>query len=150
MTAEQQATAFAASTVGSLAVNPYTQREFSSFTTNERCGTGRGEVISLVVLDEKGDKLGLLMPQEKFSIAIECVAHSDIVSPVIGVQMFDRLRTPIVGWNTPQYNYYPQPLSKGDHVCVSFDMCWPYLKSDNYVLEVALADGSLLAVWAGH
>lgn len=122
--------------------NPYTMRDFISFPNDDRCGTGRCEIVSFNILGDNGNNVNFLMPKDKVLIVVEGVAHDDISSPLVGVQMFDRLRTPIVGWNTPQYSCNLKPLVKGDRVRVSFEMYWPYMKSDSYILEAALADGS--------
>ncbi|NEZ54622.1 ABC transporter ATP-binding protein [Leptolyngbyaceae cyanobacterium CCMR0082] len=122
-------------------LNSYTQKEYMSFPASDRCGTGRCEITQIRLLGKGGSETNFFMPGDKFSIIIECVAHDRVESPIVGVQMFDRLRAPMIGWNTAQYGCKLNPLHIGETVRVSFTMNWPHIKSDNYALEPAVADG---------
>lgn len=123
-------------------LNSYTQKKYISFPTSDRCGTGRCEIINLCLFGQAGSETSFFMPGDRFSVLIECVAHDRIESPIVGVQMFDRLRAPMIGWNTAQYDCNLNPLNIGDTVRVSFTMNWPHIKSDDYALEPAVADGN--------
>ena len=123
-------------------INSYSGRQFVGFPNAERCGTGRCELTHFKLLDSQEAETSFCMPEQALSLSLECVAHDYIDQPVVGIQMFDRLRVPVIGWNTLQYNCQIQPLEKGDRIIVLFKIKWPHLKSDNYALEPAVANGT--------
>lgn len=122
--------------------NPFTQRSFLSFKGAERSGTGRCEIVQISLLDKLRQATYFIMPTEQATIRLEVLAHDVIENPVVGVQMFDRLRTAIVGWNTAQYESTLPSLSPGQRLAVEFTMQWPSIVGGSYILEPAVADGS--------
>ena len=123
-------------------VNAYTNERFISFSNVERCGTGRCELTHFKILDEEENDTNFCMPEQTLVFSIKCIAHDTIKQPIVGIQMFDRLRVPVIGWNTWQYKCSLPSLEKGDVVTVLIELKWPHLKSDNYTLEPAVADGT--------
>ncbi|WP_414622720.1 ABC transporter ATP-binding protein [Calothrix sp. CCY 0018] len=126
----------------SLNINPYTEINYLSFSNFKRFGTGRCEILSLSILDDREKETAFVLPGETLIIKGTIVSHDDILSPIFGISMFDRLRVSIAGWNTKQYEYQLPPLKKNQTVCVSFKFKWPHIKNDSYSLEPAIADGS--------
>ncbi|MGB3759547.1 MAG: ABC transporter ATP-binding protein, partial [Rivularia sp. (in: cyanobacteria)] len=123
-------------------INPYTEINYLSFLNFKRFGTGRCEILSLSILDERGKETAFVLPGETLTIKGTIISHDDISSPIFGISMFDRLRVSIAGWNTKQYEHQLPPLKKDQTVCVSFKFKWPHIKNDSYSLEPAIADGS--------
>jgi lipopolysaccharide transport system ATP-binding protein len=123
-------------------INPFTGNQYLSFHNTKRFGTGRCEIISLEVLNEQGQKIGFVMPDEWLILQTKIISYDDVANPILGITMFDRLRVAITGWNTTQYKYQLPKLTKNQLVSVTFKIKWPHIKSDSYSLEPAVADGS--------
>ncbi len=122
--------------------NPFTHKPFFSFASVKRAGSGRCEIYSVEILDKERNSTRFVMPSDEITIQIKAAAHDFIRSPIVGVQMFDRLRTAIVGWNTFQYNSLLPSLNIGQQLIVEFKMQWPSVAGGSYILEPAIADGS--------
>lgn len=122
--------------------NPFTNKPFLSFSKAKRAGSGRCEISHIEVLDSNRNRISFVMPSDEITIRIKAVAHDFIRNPMVGVQMFDRLRTAIVGWNTFQYDCPLPSLSHKQQIVVEFKMQWPSISGGSYILEAAIADGS--------
>ena len=122
--------------------NPFTNKPFLNFLKAKRAGSGRCEISHIEVLDSNRNRISFVMPSDEITIHIKAVAHDFVQSPMVGVQMFDRLRTAIVGWNTFQYDYPLPSLNHSQQIVVEFKMQWPSISGGSYILEPAIADGS--------
>ncbi|MGJ5629347.1 ABC transporter ATP-binding protein [Nostoc sp. CALU 1950] len=123
-------------------INPFTGNEYLAFNNTKRFGTGRCEIISLESLNEQGQKIGFVMPDEWLILQTKIISYDDVDNPILGITMFDRLRVAITGWNTTQYKYQLPKFRKNQLISVTFKIKWPHIKSDSYSLEPAVADGS--------
>ncbi|WP_445634865.1 Phosphate/phosphonate ABC transporter ATP-binding protein [Nostoc sp. DSM 114161] len=128
--------------IENLNQNCFTGKEFLAFPTVKRFGTGRCEILSLEIFNKEGQKTGFVMPDDTLIICTKIVSHDYVESPIFGITMYDRLRVPIAGWNTDQYKYPLPKFEKEKLISVIFSIKWPHIKSDNYSLEPAVADGS--------
>ena len=122
--------------------NPFTNKPFLNFSKAKRAGSGRCEISHIEVLDNNRNRISFVMPSDEITIHIKAIAHDFVQSPMVGVQMFDRLRTAIVGWNTFQYDYPLPSLNHKQQIVVEFKMQWPSISGGSYILEPAIADGS--------
>lgn len=122
--------------------NAFTGNDYLSFPNTKRFGTGRCEILSLEVLNSQSQKTGFIMPDDWLILKTKIITHDNIHNPIFGITMFDRLRVPMAGWNTTQYNYQLPKFTKNQLITVSFKIHWPHIKSDSYSLEPAVADGS--------
>ena len=122
--------------------NAFTGNDYLSFPNTKRFGTGRCEILSLEVLNSQSQKTGFVMPDDWLILKTKIITHDNIHNPIFGITMFDRLRVPMAGWNTTQYNYQLPKFTKNQLITVSFKIHWPHIKSDSYSLEPAVADGS--------
>ncbi len=122
--------------------NLFTNKPFLNFSNAKRAGSGRCEISHIEVLDSNRNRISFVMPSDEITIHIKATAHDFIESPMVGVQMFDRLRTAIVGWNTFQYDYPLPSLNPKQQIIVEFKMQWPSISGGSYILEPAIADGS--------
>ncbi|MBW4673539.1 MAG: ABC transporter ATP-binding protein [Desmonostoc geniculatum HA4340-LM1] len=123
-------------------INPFSGNEYLAFHNTKRFGTGRCEIISLEILNEQGQKIGFVMPDEWLILQTKIISYDDVDNPILGITMFDRLRVAITGWNTTQYKYQLPKFKKNQLISVTFKVKWPHIKSDSYSLEPAVADGS--------
>ena len=73
---------------------------------------------------------------------IKSTTFDQIDRPIVGIMIYDRLRTEIAGFNTYQLKTKVSALSKGALLEVKFKFPWPELKGGNYTLEAAFAEGS--------
>jgi lipopolysaccharide transport system ATP-binding protein len=122
--------------------NPFTGDQYLSFHNTKRFGTGRCEIISLEVFNEQGKKIGFIMPDEWLILQTKIISYDEVLSPIVGMTIFDRLRVSITAWNTTQCKYQLPKFEKNQLIAVTFKIKWPHIKSDSYSLEPAIADGS--------
>jgi lipopolysaccharide transport system ATP-binding protein len=123
-------------------INPFTGNQYLSFHNTKRFGTGRCEIISLEVFNEQGKKIGFIMPDEWLILQTKIISYDEVLSPIVGMTIFDRLRVSITAWNTTQCKYQLPKFGKNQLISVTFKIKWPHIKSDSYSLEPAIADGS--------
>ncbi|MBD2094887.1 ABC transporter ATP-binding protein [Trichocoleus sp. FACHB-591] len=123
-------------------LNSYTEQPYKNFENVERFGTGRAEIIGFDLLDSDNAKTGFAYPGDKVKMSVKVLAHDHIDNPLIGIMLYDRLRTPITGFNTYQYEHKVPVLSANESLIIEFHLIWPELQGGNYVLEPAIADGS--------
>lgn len=123
-------------------INQFTGKEYLAFHNTKRFGTGRCEIISLEVFNEQGKKTGFVMPDEWLILQTKIISYDEVLSPIVGMTIFDRLRVSITAWNTTQCKYQLPKFGKNELISVNFKIKWPHIKSDSYSLEPAIADGS--------
>jgi hypothetical protein len=71
-------------------------------------------------------------------------AHAEIKNPIVGYIVKDRLGRELFGDNNALLGQPIKPLSTGQSYLVSFNIgAWPNLQEDEYLLSIAVADGSL-------
>ncbi len=124
------------------AINTFTNQKYLNFNRVTRFGTGRSEIIDFKILDKSGKNTSFVLPEQIFSIWVTVKCHDFVKNPIIGITIYDRLRTTITAWNTTQYQHELPSLNKGETIIIKFTVNWPHIKNDNYLLEPAMADGS--------
>lgn len=122
--------------------NPFTQKPYQNFREVKRFGTGRAEIVEFNVLDSIGNKSNFAHPGDEVCLVIKSIAFDQIDRPIVGVMIYDRLRTEIAGFNTYQLKTDVSAISEGTALEVRFQFPWPELKGGNYTLEAAFAEGS--------
>ncbi|MDJ0674186.1 MAG: ABC transporter ATP-binding protein [Calothrix sp. MO_167.B42] len=126
----------------SIKSNPFTEKKYKSYNNVERFGTGRAEIINIEVLDINNANIGFVYPKDKIKLVIQIVSFDRIKMPIVGIALCDRLRTTITSLNTDQYNYKLSSLLPHQLLTVEFQLDWPEIQGDNYVLECAVACGT--------
>ena len=122
--------------------NPFTQKPYQSFREVKRFGTGRAEIVEFNVLDSIGNPSNFAHPGDEVCLVIKSIAFDQIDCPIVGIMIYDRLRTEIAGFNTYQLKTEISAISKGTALEVKFKFSWPDLRGGNYTLEPAFAEGS--------
>ncbi|MBW4440327.1 MAG: ABC transporter ATP-binding protein [Plectolyngbya sp. WJT66-NPBG17] len=122
--------------------NPFTGKSYQSFLEVKRFGTGRAEVIRFEVLDQQDNPVSFVYPGDDVRITIEIAAFDLIQSPIVGVMVYDRLRTEISGVNNTQQGQKLPHLDAGETLKIQYHLRWPEIQGGNYTLEAAIADGS--------
>ena len=122
--------------------NPFTQKPYRNFQEVKRFGTGRAEIVEFNVLDSNGNPSNFAHPGDQVCLVIKSIAFDQVNRPIVGIMVYDRLRTEIAGFNTYQLKTEVPAISKGTVLEVKFQFLWPELKGGNYTLEAAFAEGS--------
>lgn len=122
--------------------NPCTQKPFINFNGADRFGTGRAEIIDFKATDADGQSIGFIYPQEQIILSVKVVTHELVEQPLIGIMLYDRLRTAISGFNTYEQRQDIPPLLPGDVLTVQFSLVWPAIQGGSYAFEPAIASGS--------
>ena len=130
------------STRSSEVINPFTQKPYQNFRDVKRFGTGRAEIVEFNVLDSIGNPSNFAHPGDEVCLVIKSIAFDQIDRPIVGIMIYDRLRTEIAGFNTYQLKTEVSAISEKTLLEVKFKFPWPELKGGNYTLEAAFAEGS--------
>lgn len=106
-------------------------------------GKGGATIEQVLLLDDKGAPLNWIVGGERVTLQIFCLAHSDLLSPIIGFHLKDRLGQSLFGDNT-YLNYADKPLevSAGETFTARFTFRMPVLAAGNYSFAVAVAEGT--------
>jgi lipopolysaccharide transport system ATP-binding protein len=109
----------------------------------EGFGTGEAKIISMRLLDKAGESLSWVVGGEDVILDIRCLAHDDILRPIVGFQFKDRLGQVIFADNTfLVYQHRPQTVTQGNGLVARFEFRLPVLPTGDYSITVAIADGS--------
>lgn len=104
----------------------------------------RRVTIEAVRLVSQGSRSDIAYSGQACEIGMALHAHGDIVNPIVGFIIKDRLGREILGDNTHLIGMELPPLSRGCRYVVTFQMdAWPNLIEGEYSLNVAIADGAL-------
>jgi len=122
--------------------NPFTNKAYLNSNLNLRFGTGKAEINQLAIQDEVGHILSVVYPHDKIIISLEVISHCRISNPIIGCSIYDKLRTPIISFNTYHLGYDLTPLLPHANRQVLFSFNWPNIVSGTYAFEFAIADGT--------
>ena len=106
-------------------------------------GTGDAEIIGVRLLDQVGSPLSWIVGGEDVILEVRCLAHKDIIRPIVGFQFKDRLGQVVFADNTfIAYEHNPHPVAQGDEFFARFEFRLPVLPTGDYSIGAALADGS--------
>jgi lipopolysaccharide transport system ATP-binding protein len=90
------------------------------------------------------DANGVLKGGEMVMLTVEAVAHEDMVKPILGFLVRDRLGQDLLGENTlPFTDQQPFPVKAGDRFAADFIFRLPMLPNGDYSVMTSLADGDL-------
>jgi lipopolysaccharide transport system ATP-binding protein len=109
----------------------------------EGFGTGEAVILSARLLDQNGTPLSWIVGGEDVILDIRCLAHKEILRPIIGFQFKDRLGQVIFADNTfLAYQNVPQPVSQDCDFFGQFKFRMPVLPTGDYTFATAIADGT--------
>ncbi len=116
---------------------------FQFKSDQEGFGTGNAKIASVRLLDQGGAPLSWIVGGEDVILEIRCLAYKDILRPIVGFQIKDRLGQVVFGDNTfLVYQHNPQAVSQGNELVVKFEFRLPVLPNGDYSITVAIAEGS--------
>lgn len=116
---------------------------FSFVPDSASFGKGGGNIISVQLLDETGQPLSWVVGGENVTLSITCIANANMVSPIVGFYINDRLGQPLFGDNT--FNFTKQApliIAEDEMFVTEFTFRMPILPIGDYTATVALAEGT--------
>lgn len=127
-------------------INLFTNSEFQALKECERFGSGRGEILSVKVLDATRTPLKVAEPGKVIIVEVSITRHGTVNHPHVGIALLDRLRTVLSGWSTDLLDHtFPKKwveISPTGTSKIEFEFTWPYLASGTYALDIAFGDGA--------
>lgn len=106
-------------------------------------GNGGAEIFSVKVLDSLYKPVACFVGGEEIILEIKCLAHQDILSPIIGFQFKDRLGQVLFCDNTYlAFMKQPVAIKHGETVSARFEFRLPILPTGSYSICPAIADGN--------
>lgn len=106
-------------------------------------GRGGAQITSVHFLDMHENQLAWIVGGEEVILRVKAVAHSNIVSPIIGFFVKDKLGQCLFGDNTwLTYMNDPITIHAGHSVIADFAFQMPRLSAGDYSVTVAIAEGT--------
>jgi lipopolysaccharide transport system ATP-binding protein len=103
----------------------------------------RRVIIEAVRLISQGSRNSVVYTEQPCTIGIVLHAHKNIVNPIVGFIVKDRLGREILGDNTLLIRKELPSLLNGQRYVITFRIdAWPNLLEGEYSLTVAIADGT--------
>ena len=118
--------------------------ELFEFSPEAESFGAKGAEVKLVTLeDTQGRPLNWVVGGEMVSLLVQCIATTELFSPIVGFYLKDRLGQTLFGENT--CNFCPQgPLTvhRGQAFTARFTFRMPILPKGDYSVTVAIAEGT--------
>lgn len=106
-------------------------------------GTGGARITDVAFMGEDGERLGWVVGGEAVTLAITVDVLTDLVSPIVGFYIRDKLGQTLFGDNTYLvYESDPIACSAGQQLVGRFDFRMPTLPNGQYSINAAVADGT--------
>jgi lipopolysaccharide transport system ATP-binding protein len=106
-------------------------------------GAGGAEIQSVALLGPRGDATSLLKGGDEVTLAISVRSRRNLVSPIVGFYVKDRLGQNIFGENTYKaYMINPVIVDAGTDIEAQFAFRLPILANGEYTVSVAVAEGT--------
>jgi lipopolysaccharide transport system ATP-binding protein len=107
-------------------------------------GTGDAEITSVEFFDASGNVLSVCEGGFEVLVKVNAQAVKDIMRPIIGFIIKDRLGQPLLGGNTfHAYKNSPVHVNAGDPFTAEFYFSLPILAIGDYSIVAAVADGTI-------
>ena len=113
----------------------------------ERAGFGDGgaRILSVSFEDVDAQALRQVEGGEVVRLMVRAEACRDMVSPIVGFFVKDRLGQRLFGKHTFRESAPPAPARARDCITAAFEFRMPYLPRGRYTVDVAVADGDVMA-----
>ena len=118
--------------------------EVFRFVPEAACfGKGGGTITSVQLLDTAGMSLAWIVGGEKVALKVTCRANVDLINPIIGFYVNDKLGQTLFGDNTCNFSMMtPLSVLSGNAFEATFHFIMPILPIGDYSITVALAEGT--------
>ena len=106
-------------------------------------GKGGVTIENVLLIDENDNPLSWIVGGEMVCLRVICRAHQDVVSPIVGFHLKDRLGQSLFGDNTfISYMDAPLHVADGEVFCADFNFRMPVLAAGTYSFATAIAEGT--------
>jgi lipopolysaccharide transport system ATP-binding protein len=106
-------------------------------------GTKDATIKAVSLCNRDGERLPSLQGTEEVVLKVEVDAHRDLLRPIVGFYVKDRLGQRVFGDNTfITYRHAVNAVGSGSAFAASFRFTMPFLPSGDYSISCALAEGS--------
>jgi lipopolysaccharide transport system ATP-binding protein len=106
-------------------------------------GTGDATILSVRLVDTVGAHLSWVVGGEDVVLEIRCLAHKDILRPIVGFHLKDRLGQIIFCDNTYlAFQHKPVSVCTGATLITRFEFRLPILPTGDYTISPAIAEGT--------
>jgi lipopolysaccharide transport system ATP-binding protein len=106
-------------------------------------GQGRARIGDVALLDVHDRVIQSIRGGELLTLRIRCTAEGDLVSPIVGFVVKDRLGQTLFGDNTfERYKHRALRTAAGAQIEARFTFAVPILAPGPYAIDVAIADGT--------
>jgi lipopolysaccharide transport system ATP-binding protein len=119
--------------------------EVFSFDTSGECfGSGGARIEDVRMVDaDAGAPLSWVVGGERVALEVTVVAHRPLDRPIVGFYVNNRLGQSVFGDNTYlSYRVDPMEVEAGTRFRARFSFRMPVLPAGDYVIAVAVADGT--------
>jgi lipopolysaccharide transport system ATP-binding protein len=107
-------------------------------------GIGDARIVDTRLTRADGSDLGYLEGGEEVQFTIRARVERDLMNPILGFHIKDRLGQPLIGDNTfLAYRNQDMSLALGDEIEARFVFEIPFLRSGEYSVTAAIASGTL-------
>ncbi|MDH0896623.1 MULTISPECIES: ABC transporter ATP-binding protein [unclassified Pseudomonas] len=110
--------------------------------SDKEFGLGGGRIEKCSLFDAAGNKVTVLERAQRVRLEIECSARDEILSPILGFFVKDRLSQAICGENSIALLPEWKRFSAGSRCNVAFEFYLPLLATGDYTISVALGAGT--------
>lgn len=106
-------------------------------------GKGGGQIVSVQLLDESDMPLAWVVGGENVKLVITCLASAELLGPIVGFYVNDRLGQSLFGDNAFNFSaQVPLVVAAGEKFKTEFEFRMPILPMGDYSVTVALAEGT--------
>jgi ABC-type polysaccharide/polyol phosphate transport system ATPase subunit len=110
---------------------------------DHRSGDGNAEILGILVLDEFGDPLHLMIPRSPIVVRISVRAHRDLASPDIGVKLRNHLGLDFAATSAIREGHAPGALKAGATVTADFHFEIPELYPGAFSFSPWISEGGV-------
>lgn len=106
-------------------------------------GTKEATIRAVSLCNPNGERLSSIKGAEEIVLKVDVDAHRELLRPIVGFYIKDRLGQRVFGDNTfITYQHTVNAVSNGSTFTASFRFTMPFLPSGDYSISCALAEGS--------
>jgi len=109
---------------------------------DRRLGDETARILGISIHAANGEPQHFFETGDPFEIRVTLEARADIQTPLVGLNLYDKLRNEITATNTEYAGHPLPPLHAGKRLTVTFLLTPPPLAPGIYSLDVAVNDGT--------
>jgi lipopolysaccharide transport system ATP-binding protein len=121
---------------------PYDPQSTLHSRHGRRFGNGRAQIVAVEIVDTARNRYNALWPGCTVNAAIRVRAIHEILQPIVGIEIRDRLGNMIFATNTDQEGICLPRLRAEQSLAVNFIFSWPDIVPGSYSFSPAIADGT--------